>query len=129
MSGPSGHTSGTSGAALLGRDYWLVQWIPGPTTTADDIQAHLDAHVAWLLGLERDGVLLASGPLVEGDGVRPGSGVTVLRAEDVATATALALQDPFVVAGLRTPSVFRWRLNEGSIGVTVSLGTGTFSWH
>lgn len=121
-------TSGVSEAAMLGRDYWLVRWIPEPATTADDIQTHLEAHLAWLLGLERDGVLLASGPLVEGEGVRPGAGVTVLRAENATTATALAGQDPLVVAGLRAPSVFRWRLNEGSIGVTVHLGAGTFSW-
>lgn len=55
--------------------------------------------------------------------------MTVLRAPDGAAAAAIAAADPFVVVGLRTPSVFGWRVNEGAIGVTVSLGTGTYRWH
>lgn len=114
---------------LLARDYWLVLSTPAPTTTAEDLRAHLDAHLAWLVGLEEDGTLLMSGPLLEGDGVGPGSGVTVLRAAGAQAAAAIAAQDPFVRAGLRTPSVFRWRVNEGSVGITVSLATGTYTWH
>lgn len=114
---------------LLARDYWLVMWSPTPTTTAADITLHLPHHLDWLIGLEGEGTLLMSGPLLEGAGVRPGSGVTILRAPDAAAAADLAAGDPFVRAGLRTPSVYRWQLNEGSIGITVSLGTGTFGWH
>jgi predicted Rossmann fold nucleotide-binding protein DprA/Smf involved in DNA uptake len=36
--------------------------------------------------------------------------------------------DPFVRAGLRTFAVYRWRLNEGCVGVRLSLGTGTYEW-
>ena len=57
--------------------------------------------MAWLLGLERDGVLLLSGPLTSGEGVGPGSGVTVLRAAGAEEALAIARQDPFALAGLR----------------------------
>lgn len=113
---------------LLGRDYWLVLSTPEPTCTAADVAEHLHEHLAWLLALEADGVLFLSGPLLEGPGTGPGSGVTVLRAPDAAAAAALAAADPFVVAGLRTPAVHRWRVNEGSVGVTVSLGTGRYSW-
>lgn len=113
---------------LLGRDYWLVWSTPAPTTSAADIEALAPAHIEWLLGLEAAGALFLSGPLVEGEGVRVGTGVTILRADNAEAAAATALQDPFVLAGLRTPSVFRWRVNEGSVGVTVSLGTGTFLW-
>ena len=114
---------------LLGRDYWLVLSTPAATTTAQDVADHVDEHLTWLLGLEDEGTLLMSGPLLEGDDVRPGSGVTVLRAPDAAAAAAIASADPFVVAGLRTPAVYRWHVNEGSVGVTVSLGTGTYRWH
>ncbi len=31
-------------------------------------------------------------------------------------------------AGLRTFQVFGWRVNEGSIGVRLSLGTGGYAW-
>jgi uncharacterized protein YciI len=114
---------------LLGRDYWLVTSTPGPDTTADQVAGVAPAHVAWLLDLERRGAVLVSGPLTSGPGVRPGSGVTVLRAPDEERARLIAAQDPFVLAGLRTFSIQGWRLNEGSISVRVSLGTGAFEWH
>lgn len=120
--------SSTTAARLLGRDYWLVVWTPHGSTAADDIACHVDEHVTWLLGLEESGVLVMSGPLLEGPGARPGSGMTVLRAADAGTARALAEQDPFVRADLRSFELFRWRVNEGSIGITVSLGTGAFRW-
>jgi uncharacterized protein YciI len=113
---------------LLGRDYWLVRSTPLPTTTVADIEAHVEAHLRWLLDLEADGSVLLSGPLTSGPGVTPGAGITVLRADDAEHAATIAAADPFVVAGLRTAEIFGWRVNEGTIGVRVSLGTGTYAW-
>jgi uncharacterized protein YciI len=113
---------------LLNRDYWLVLSTPNATTSSADIAAHVDDHLDWMLALEADGAVLMSGPLLDGPGTGPGSGVTVLRANDAAEAESIAAADPFVKAGLRTFQVFHWRVNEGSIGVTVSLGTGTYTW-
>ena len=113
---------------LLGRDYWLILSTPVESTVAADVQRHLEVHLAWLLELEAAGVVFLSGPLTSGPGVRPGSGVTVLRAESAERARAIAQADPFVVAGLRTVEVFGWRVNEGAIEVRVSLGTGTYAW-
>ncbi len=73
-------------------------------------------------------MVLASGPLLSGPGAGPGSGVTIIRADSEEAARKIAAGDPFVRHGLRTFEVYRWRLNEGSIGVRVSLGTGTFDW-
>ena len=116
-------------ARLLGRDYWLIRSIPQPGTGQAAIEACVEEHVGWLLGLERRDVLLASGPLLSGPGTGPGSGVTIIRAPDEETARKIADGDPFVQHGLRTFELYRWRLNEGSIGVRVSLGTGTYDWH
>lgn len=58
----------------------------------------------------------------------PGTGLTVLHAADAAAAEAVMAADPFVLAGPRTVAVHRWRLNEGNIGITVSLATGGFTW-
>jgi uncharacterized protein YciI len=113
---------------LLGRDYWLVRSIPQPGTDRAAIEDSVEEHVAWLLDLERRDLLLASGPLLSGPGTGPGSGVTILRAPDEETARKIADGDPFVRHGLRTFELYRWRLNEGSIGVRVSLGTGTYDW-
>ena len=69
-----------------------------------------------------------SGPLLSGPGTGPGSGVTVIRADDGDAARAIAAADPFVQAGLRTFTVHGWWLNEGNVAVTISLGTGTYDW-
>lgn len=128
MSNPS-HTAGSvDRTRLLGRDYWLVNWLPGEATTAADIQTHLDDHLRWLLQLEQTGVLVMSGPLVDGPRVAPGSGITVLRSETEQEARTIAGADPFVHQGLRTFELLRWRINEGSITVHLSLGTGTYQW-
>ena len=113
---------------LLGRDYWLIWSMPMASTSQADIDAHIEKHVAWLLGLEADGVLFLSGPLMSGPGTGPGSGVTVIRADDQYAARAIAAADPFAQAGLRTFTVHRWRLNEGSVAVRISLGTATYDW-
>lgn len=76
----------------------------------------LREHLEFMIGLERQGVLFASGPL-SGD---PGEGLTILRAENIEAARAIASRDPFVVNGLRTFDLREWTLMEGSIGVTIN---------
>jgi len=114
---------------LLARDYWLILSTPVAGTDRAAVDARVEEHVSWLLKLEREDVLFVSGPLLSGPGVGPGSGITVIRAADEETARLIAAGDPFVVAGLRTFEVYRWRLNEGSVSVRMSLGTGTYDWH
>jgi uncharacterized protein len=133
MTGPGGNGSAGRATApalsrLLGRDYWLIWSVPAAGTGQAAVDARAEEHVAWLLGLEAEGVLFLSGPLLSGPGTGPGSGVTVIRADDQNAAQAIAAADPFVRAGLRTFTVHRWRLNEGRVDVTVSLGTGAYDW-
>jgi uncharacterized protein YciI len=130
VSGMSSQDSTTPAGlpGLLGRDYWLILSTPVAGTGQADIDACAPEHIAWLLGLERDGVLFLSGPLLSGPGTGPGSGVTVLRAADENEAASIATNDPFVVKSLRTFAVYRWRLNEGSIDVRLSLGAGRYDW-
>lgn len=129
MKDPVAATRPVDRSRMLGQEYWLVRSIPAAGTTAADIEQLVDAHLAWLLGLERTGELLLSGPLVAGSGVGPGSGVTVLRADTEDAARTIAAADPFVRAGLRTFELWRWRLNEGAVTVQLSLGTGRYRWH
>jgi len=115
-------------SGLLGRDYWLILSTPTAGTDQEVIETHVREHVRWLLRLERDGVLFLSGPLLSGPGTGPGSGATVIRAADQDAARSVAERDPFVRAGLRTFTVYRWRLNEGCVDVRISLGTATYEW-
>jgi hypothetical protein len=113
---------------LLGREYWLIMSTPAPAVTGADIAGQVEAHLDWLLELEAAGAVVMSGPLTEGPGAGPGSGVTVLRAQSAEHAASIAARDPFVLTGLRTFEVFRWLVNEGAIRVRLSLGTGTYTW-
>jgi uncharacterized protein YciI len=113
-------------SAMLGAQLWVVRWTPQPRVKAADVEAALDAHLEWMLGLEAAGHVVASGPLTSGPGVAPGAGLTVLRAATQEEAAALAAQDPFVAKGLRSFDVHGWRVMEGALTLRVSFGTATY---
>jgi hypothetical protein len=82
-----------------------------------DIRPQLAAHLQYMIGLEREGKLFASGPL---DGTS-GDGLTILRVATREEAEAAASRDPFVVNGLRTFEIREWTVMEGSIGLAVNF--------
>lgn len=97
-----------------------------PVRTLDELQAHLSDHKAYLAGLERDGRLLAAGPLL-GEGARyDGNGLIVFRVKTREEAEALADGDPFHLRGMRRYELFPWQVNEGSVEVRLLFSTGTF---
>lgn len=108
--------------------FWLVRSTPRPEVDRDQIAAALDSHLDWIVGLEKSGAVFLSGPLTSGPEVRPGCGVTVLRAESSDDAKAIALHDPFVRLGLRTFEVFEWLLKEGKVSLDISLSEGSCQW-
>jgi uncharacterized protein YciI len=82
----------------------------------------LPAHLEYMIGLEKRGLLFASGPLSDGGAGSPnGAGLTILRAANAQEARALAEADPFVTKGLRTFELKEWIVMEGSIGLKVNL--------
>src|SRR5580765_4130164 len=70
--------------------------------TADQIGAVLPQHLEYMIGLEKQGVLFASGPLTAAAGAPAGDGLTILRAASADEARAIASADPFVVNKLRS---------------------------
>src|SRR5215472_16573788 len=80
---------------------------------------HLPRHLEYMIGLEKTGVLFASGPLAEADGKMRGDGLTIVRAEKAAREIAEA--DPFVVHGLRSFELREWTVMEGSLGIKVNF--------
>ena len=83
-----------------------------------DLKPYLADHLAYMIELEREGKLFASGPF--GDGTR-GDGMTIVRAANEEEARAVALRDPFVMNGIRTFRIEPWTVMEGSLSVTVNF--------
>jgi|SRR5688572_19729305 uncharacterized protein len=90
-------------------------------TTPDKLAAVLPQHLEYMIGLEKDGVLFASGPLTPAPGQPAGDGLTILRAGSADEAGTIASADPFVINKLRTFEVREWTVMEGSLGLTVNF--------
>jgi uncharacterized protein len=80
---------------------------------------HLEAHLRFMVALEEEGVLFASGPFFGPGGASTGEGMTIVRATSPEQARSILERDPFVVAGLRTFDLHEWHLMEGAIQVTL----------
>jgi uncharacterized protein len=106
-------------AKMLRRKLYVVLSQPSPTP--EKLKAHLPAHLEYMIGLEKRGVLFASGPLADGAGPPSGAGLTILRAASAREAREIAKADPFVANGLRSFELKEWTLMEGSLGLRVSL--------
>jgi uncharacterized protein YciI len=87
------------------------------------VQSLLPDHLQYMIGLERAGILFASGPLGAGDGAAVGDGLTILNVDSLEHARMLAAMDPFVRAGARTFSAREWTLMEGRINVSLSFSS------
>ena len=92
-----------------------------PVVAPDKLQPFLSAHLEYMIGLEKRGLVFASGPLADGEGPPTGQGLTVLRAKDADEARALAEGDPFFINGLRTFELKEWTLMEGMLGLRVNF--------
>src|SRR5262245_63232299 len=92
----------------------------------EKIAEHLPRHLEYMIGLEREGVLFASGPLAEADGKTRGDGLTILRAANAEAARKIAEADPFVVSRLRSFELREWTVMEGSFGLKVSYSDQAF---
>ena len=108
---------------MLRKKFYVV--LSKPAATPDKLQPYLSAHLEYMIGLEKRGLVFASGPLADGEGPPTGQGLTVLRAKDAGEARALAEADPFFVNGLRTFELKEWTVMEGTLGVRVNLSDQT----
>jgi hypothetical protein len=93
--------------------------------TPDQIAALLPQHLEYMIGLEKQGLLFASGPLSASPGAPAGDGLTILRAANADDARTIASTDPFVVNKLRTFEVREWTVMEGSLGVKINFSDQT----
>ena len=77
-------------------------------------------HYRWIIDLEKQGVVFASGPVFTKDG-KPGVGMTVFRVDDMATAERLAAGDPFCSSGAAEFDIQRWQINEGRVTMSMDF--------
>ena len=105
---------------MLRRKLFAVLSQPSPTP--EKLKAFIPAHLEYMIGLEKRGVLFASGPLSDGTAGPPnGAGLTILRVASAAEARALADADPLVANRLRTYELKEWTLMEGTLGLRINL--------
>jgi uncharacterized protein len=103
----------------------LYVLISKPLVPPEKLKPFLATHLDYMIGLEKRGVLFASGPLTEPDGAPSGQGLTVLRVKDAAEARSIAEAEPFFAQGLRTFELKQWTVMEGTLGIRVNLSDQT----
>ena len=84
----------------------------------------LPAHLLYQVEQEQCGALVFAGPLSDETGEQmQGSGLIIYRAESMQAARAIADADPMHAAGIRTYTLRKWLVNEGSFQLDVKLST------
>jgi uncharacterized protein len=107
---------------FLGRQLYVIHTVP--KASREELDRMLPEHLEHQIKLEKSGIMFAAGPMANPDGT-PAGGLIVIRAKDFAAATAIADSDPFHKAGLRTYTLRRWTVNEGSYSVRVNYSDQT----
>ncbi|WP_194891484.1 YciI family protein [Catenulispora pinisilvae] len=87
---------------------------------------HIQEHILWLATQEKNGVLFLSGANAAGQ-EWDGSGTAIIRASSLEAAVAISDTEPFHREGLRVNTVHGWQLNEGTVRLTFSLFSDSFS--
>ncbi|WP_323766876.1 YciI family protein [Antarctobacter sp.] len=112
-------------SAMLQKQLYAI--FTTPTDGLGAVFANLEAHLAFQVGLEKDSILYAAGPLwTDDENQWEGEGMVVVRAGSRAEAIAIAERDPMHRSGARTFTVRPWMINEGTIDVRLDFSTQTF---
>ena len=109
---------------FLGKEMYLVITRP---VRSPEIEKRLTDHLNHQIKLEKEGVLFAAGPLYPRGANVPEAGMFILRANSFEEAEAIAKTDPLHAAGLRSFTLQKWRVNEGSFTVTVNYSDQTMT--
>ena len=83
-------------------------------------------HYQWIIDLEKQDKVFASGPMFGKDG-QQGVGMTVFRVDSWEEAEQLAAADPFYKAGAVGFDIQRWQVNEGRVNVSIDFSDQTYS--
>ena len=100
----------------------IIEPLRGP-----EIAEGLYDHIQRQIGLERDGVMFGAGPLMDEGEAEPNRGMMIIRASSFEEARKIADAEPYFRDGLRTYTLHRWKLNEGSMSFTVNYSDQSVS--
>ena len=109
---------------FLGRQLYVIHTVP--KVSREELDRLLPDHLEHQIRLEKAGIMFAAGPMANADGT-PAGGLIVIRAKDFTEAKAIADSDPFHKAGLRTYTLRRWTVNEGSYSIRVNYSDQSYS--
>jgi uncharacterized protein YciI len=111
--------------AMLQKELYAI--FTTPTDGLGPVFANLEAHLAFQVGLEKEGILYAAGPLWTDDAQGwEGEGMVIVRAGSPEEARAIAERDPMHKAGARSFRVRPWMINEGSLTIRLDKSSQTF---
>jgi len=111
-------TAQARGALAL--ELYVVNSVPAGADV--DLPGTLPDHLAYQAKLEAAGKLAFAGPVSDSTGNEmTGEGMIIYRADSLEEAETLAAEDPMHKRGVRTYSVRRWLINEGSFTLSVGL--------
>ena len=93
----------------------------------DELFPLLPAHLEYMIGLARKGVLFAAGPVNTEKGVPTGGGMALFNTATAVEARSFAEGDPFYQKGLRSFEINEWIFMEGSMTVTLNFAENALS--
>ena len=108
-------------AAMLQQNFFLMH---RDVVSPDTVAALTLAHLRWVCEAEKNGQLLFSGPLFDGQD-RQLMGLSLLRAPDWNAAEAIARADPYVSGGAVAFRMQRWMLCGGRVSLTLDFSDQT----
>ena len=100
----------------------IIEPLRGP-----EIAKGLYEHIQRQIGLEKYGSMFGAGPLLDEGDVEPNRGMVIIRASSFEEARKIADAEPYFRDGLRTYTLHRWKLNEGSMSFTVNYSDQSVS--
>jgi uncharacterized protein YciI len=102
---------------FLRKELYVI--VSTPVASHSEHVRTLPDHLEHQIRLEKKGVIFAAGPMFKEDGTE-GPGLIVIRAASFAEAKAIAGSDPWFKAGIRTYTMTRWMVYEGSYSLRIN---------
>ena len=114
------YKQGAKQRGSLAFELYIVETTPakGP----EELQATLPHHLAYQKEMEEQGKLFLAGPVSDPSGEHmQGTGMIIYRASSMEDAKSIANNDPMHSQGVRTYTLRKWLVNEGSLSLSVAL--------